>query len=287
MFKVLKLALLVLFVATASKSPALAAQKPFGLVKQEGADGVKRNYMTPRTIGSDSRFKVFSYSPNTVFRMTVPYDTSTYFEFESDEAATNFSFNNQRQRAWDVVPSQNRLYIRPVESDADSQLTVMTNKRVYFFELFAKEPETKDIFKDKDFTFYVKFYYPTAGDSDNIKRYATSILPNLNEADKYNFNYTLTGEDYMFPTKIFDDGRFVYFEFKEKGGVQPAIFSVDSSGFESIVNYRVIGPYVAVESIGARYTLRYGNDIVCVYNENLWIEEKQRTKEKKRLEWQS
>ena len=266
---------------------ANSAQKPFGLVKKDEIDGIKRNFVTPRTLGSDARFKVFSYSPNTVYRLTVPYDTSTYLEFEGDETPSSFSFNNQRQTAWDVVPAQNRLYIRPVESDADSQMTVMTNKRVYFFELFAKEPESKDIFKDKDFAFYIKFYYPTSGDSDNIKRYATSVLPDLSKPEKYNFNYTLNGEDYLFPVKIFDDGRFVYFEFKEKGGVQPAIFSVDSAGFESIVNYRVVGPYVAVESMGPRYTLRYGSDIACVYNENLWLDEKVRTKEKKRLEWKN
>lgn len=259
---------------------AFAKQQPYGLTLQEHEQDVKRRFVESRILGSDARFRTVSYKPNAVYRLVVPYDTSTYLELEQGETVSSYSFNNQKQTAWDIATVQNRVYIRPVESEANTQITLMTNKRVYFFELFAKEPETPDIFKDKDFTFYTKFNYPTSEDGEGIKKYATSALPNLDKPEEYNFNYTITGEEAIFPTKIFDDGRFTYFEFKEKGGVMPAIFTVDSTNHEAIANYRILGPYVAIETLNARFTLRYGNDIVCVYNETIWLREKEITKEK-------
>ena len=259
---------------------AIAKNEPFGLTNQVKKDGVKRRFIESRILGSDARFRVITYKPNAVYRLTIPYDTSTYMEFESGEVVSSYSFNNQRQIAWDIATVQNRMYIRPIESDADTQVTVMTNRRVYFFELFAKEPEAKDIFADKDFVFYTKFNYPSSEDAEGIKKYATSALPNLDKPESYNFNYTMTGEETIFPTKIFDDGRFTYFEFKEVGGIMPAIFTVDSTQHEALANYRIVGSYVAIESINARFTLRYGNDIVCVYNETIWAREKELSKSK-------
>ena len=37
-------------------------------------------------------------------------------------------------------------------------------------------------------------------------------------SDKYNFNYTISGDDSIAPIKVFDDGVFTYFEFKDKNG---------------------------------------------------------------------
>jgi len=259
------------------------SQQPYGLVNPKPANSVKRRFIEPRIIGSDSRFKVLPYRSNGVYRITFPYDTTTYIELENGETLTNYSFNdNLKQTAWDIATVQNRIYLRPVEDNADCQVTFMTNKRVYYFEFLAREPEmiSNDSFKNKDFTFSIKFNYPSAEDSDGIKKYATSSLPNLEKPEEYNFNYTITGEETIFPTKIFDDGRFTYFEFREKGGIIPAIFTVDSTNHESLANYRIVGPYVAVEILGSRFTLRYGNDIVCVYNESIWLKEKELVKKK-------
>ena len=85
----------------------------------------------------------------------------------------------------------------------------------------------------------------------------------------YNFNYEFTGEPSLAPIKVFDNDEFTYFQFSGKSSEVPAIFTVDSAGFESLVNFRSAGNYIIVERIAAQFTLRNGNDIVCVYNNNL------------------
>lgn len=219
----------------------------------------------PRQLGHDPRFKTFSFSPNTTYKILTVYDNPSYIEFEANEGVTTIM--NPKKTAWQLVSSGNRLFIKPEESDADTSITVMTNKRIYFFEMYAKEPEGNF---DPDYTFSFKFKYPSEEESKTIRTYAKSILPDVDQNPwKYNFSYTITGEDSLYPVKIFDDGEFTYFEF-HKNSKMPAIFSVDSNGFESIVNFRIVGEYLIVEEVSGKFTLRNGAEIVCVFNENMY-----------------
>ncbi|PIW69780.1 MAG: hypothetical protein COW08_05320, partial [Ignavibacteriales bacterium CG12_big_fil_rev_8_21_14_0_65_30_8] len=84
----------------------------------------------------------------------------------------------------------------------------------------------------------------------------------------YNFNYTISGSTTISPDRIFDDGKFTYFEYGSKSAVIPAFFLVDFEGNESLVNYRIEGKYVVIERVGTRFALRHGQDIVCTFNES-------------------
>lgn len=66
---------------------------------------------------------------------------------------------------------------------------------------------------------------------------------------------------------FFDDGEFTYFQFKDINASLPAFFKVDSERRESIINYRTVGDYVVVERVAQMFTLRNGNDVVCVFND--------------------
>ncbi|MFT4967133.1 MAG: type IV secretion system protein VirB9 [Candidatus Deianiraeaceae bacterium] len=242
------------------------AEKDFGLYKKDAKESVKRRSIKARTLGHDSRFKVFPYMENGVYEVIALYDNTTYIEFDENEIVA--SITNPKDDSWQLLPQKNKLFLKPIASNADTQFTVMTNKRMYFFEMYAKEPS--DVFDD-NYTFYYQFTYPTEEEQKTIRRYSKSLLPNLDlEPEKYNFNYTITGHSSLYPLKIFDDGEFTYFEFRDRGGVIPAIFLVDSENYESLVNFRMVGSYLVVETISPRFTLRNGSDIVCVFNETLY-----------------
>lgn len=242
------------------------AQDPtLGVYKGESKPKPSRKVVESRQLGHDSRFRVFTFAPNTVFKFTAVYDYPTYIEFESDETVS--SITNPKRGAWQLVPSGNKLFIKPLLNNADTPITLMTNKRVYFFEFFATEPSES---YDTDFAFYTKFYYPNYEESQSIRQYAKSLIPNLDKPENYNFNYTIAGEQKIYPLKVFDNGQFTYFEFRDKGGRIPAIFAVDTNNYESLINYKMIANYVVVERINDRFSLRSGQDIVCVFNENLY-----------------
>ncbi len=226
---------------------------------------LKTRSVEPRQLGREARFKVWTFQNDVVYKFTGHYLHPTYIEFEEDEDFNTIA--SPKPDAWQIIPNKNRLFLRPIKDDADTTAIVMTNKRVYFFELHAEEAESPF---SPDLTFFIKFKYPQASEAEgdaNIIRFNTANLPDLSKPERYNFNYTMAGEETIAPIKVFDDGEFTYLQFRSKNARLPAIFAVDNQGFESVVNYRVIGDYIIVETMAKQFTLRNGPDILCVFNE--------------------
>jgi len=222
----------------------------------------------PRFLGTEKKFRSFLYNPNEVYRYIGHYTYQGFIEFEQGETIGTISMGNPS--LWLFESLGNRLFLKPVGEDgSETNMTVITSKRVYHFELMAREAKS---IADKNLIFVVKFVYPDEKEK-NIVEFAKTNLsdePDLRDLSKYNFNYQYTGEKNIAPSKVFDNGQFTYFQFSNKNSEIPAIFNVDSDGFESLVNYRVSADYIIVERVGAQFTLRNGNEIVCVYNINLY-----------------
>jgi type IV secretion system protein VirB9 len=222
----------------------------------------------PRVIGREKRFRAYIYNPNDVYRYVGYYLTQSYIEFEKGESIRSISMGDTQ--AWQTVVMENKLFIKPVLNFAATNMTIMTDKRTYHFELDAYD--TSEVSED-DVLFYIKFMYPEEGDR-NIVTFSTSKkrsdLPDLRNLEMYNFDYEFSGSDNIAPVKVFDDGEFTYLEFRDNNSEIPAIFSVNSSGYETMVNYRIVENYIVVEQLSSQFTLRSGADIVCVYNNSLY-----------------
>jgi type IV secretion system protein VirB9 len=229
----------------------------------------------PRFLGTEKKFRSFLYNPNEVYRYIGHYTYQGFIEFEQGESIGTISMGNPS--LWLFESLGNRLFLKPVGEDgSETNMTVITSKRVYHFELMAREAKS---IADKNLIFVVKFVYPDEKEK-NIVEYAKTNLsdePDLRDLSKYNFNYQYTGEKSIAPSKVFDNGQFTYFQFSNKNAEIPAIFNVDADGFESLVNYRVSSDYIIVERVGAQFTLRNGSEIVCVYNINLYSSGREKT----------
>lgn len=212
----------------------------------------------------DHRVRVVIYQPDQVYKYMGHYRYETVIEFGIDEEIQTIAMGDST--AWMMNPSGHRLFLKPLEQDATTNMTLITNKHTYLFELHAQE--TDDI-ADKNMMFVMRFIYPDSGSGQSVSQYLDSVpAPDLdNDPDKYNFNYTISGEDEVAPIRIFDDGEFTYFQFRDKNAEIPAFFIVDREGNEELVNYRTRGDYIVLERVASRLTLRHGNDIVCVFNE--------------------
>lgn len=219
----------------------------------------------PQQVGYNSSSQTFIYVPEAIYEVTFFYEYVASIEFEDDEAVSKIIAPPEQLLLWQMQPLMNRLYVRPIASNANIFLNIITNKREYKLKFLAEEP-IRGKFEPR-YTNAYKFHYPNYDDAQNIKTYTHSLLPDIDQnPGKYNFNYTITGEDTFYPVKVFDNGEFTFFEFPKHAAL-PAIFSVDSSNFESIINYKIEGPYIVIEEVGARFSLRNGGDVVCVFNE--------------------
>ena len=215
----------------------------------------------------DSRIRVMVYNPNDVFKFTGYYGYQASIEFAKTEQVVSISMGDTT--AWQVVPAGYRVFIKPMELEATTNMTLITDKRTYFFELYAEE--TKDI-RDPGMVFNVKFIYPDEQqEEDHVQTFSgRSSGPDLNRPENLNFLYSISGNEEIAPIKIFDDGEFTYLQFRDKNNEIPAILAVDDELRESMVNFRldpVDNNLVVVEQVFKKLTLRAGKKIVCIFNE--------------------
>ena len=219
-----------------------------------------------RPTPGDSRIRIMVYNPNDVFKFTGYYGYQASIELAQEEEVVSISMGDTT--AWQIVPSGHRIFIKPMEHDATTNMTLITNKRTYFFELYAEE--TEDI-RDPDMVFNVRFIYPDEEEDEHLKSYTSSTSgPDLSHPEKYNFNYSISGHEEIAPIKIFDDGEFTYLQFRDKNAELPALFAVDDTLRESMVNFR-ISPgnpnLVIIEQVFKKLSVRNGKKIVCIFNE--------------------
>lgn len=230
-------------VTVASAEPALALQDP-------------------KPIATDRRIRTIVYNENEIFKYIGHYDYQSVIEFEANEEILTVSMGNSL--TWQVVPAGNRMFVKPVAQDALTNMTVVTNKRTYHFEMHAEEPSG---INDPNLVFVLRFIYGR-GAGISVSNIIDSVPDPMLEPEKYNFNYALTGSEDIAPIRIFDDGEFTYFEFRDKNAEIPAFFLVYGDGSESIINFRTRGNYIVVERVAAQFTLRHGEDVVCIFNQN-------------------
>lgn len=214
---------------------------------------------SPRGAGSDPRIRVMSYNPNEVFKYVGYYSYQSSIELEEGEAVETISMGDTG--SWQITPIGRRIFLKPIGLDATTNMTLITNKRIYLFELHAREASS---INDPGLSFVVKFLYPST--SLNTRAISASDPDLKKDASAHNFRYSMSGSSKIEPIKVFDDGIFTYFEFPPHTPL-PAFFEVDRENKEHLLNYQVSSKYVIVESVASRFTLRYGADVLCVFNE--------------------
>ena len=225
---------------------------------------------SPRPTATDERVKIVTYDPNNVVQITVHVGYTTTIEYEPNEFVMAANISCGDPIAWELTPFRNFMVVKPKVVKSTTNCTVITNRRVYLYELRTRTTQNP---RDKRMTFFLRYNYPlmnqyVATRNNRIMMEKEREKTNEIDRDKVKatelyFGYHSSGDMALAPIQVFDDGRFTYFKFREKGDF-PAIFSVDPKRNESIVNFRIENDYVVVEQLASRFTLRRGEQVVSI-----------------------
>jgi type IV secretion system protein VirB9 len=217
-----KRTLLVLSIAAAFASPALAQAQP-----------------------ADPHIRTFAYSPDRVQRLTGFMGFQTMLEFGPDERIENVSIGDAM--GWQVTPNKraNLLFLKPVDRAPATNMTVVTDRRRYVFELAVAPAKTPTA----DAAYVVRFRYPEAAP-------VAVVAPPVKPAPvARNTAYSLRGATTLQPSTVFDDGASTYFAWPEQADL-PAIFVVGVDGIEGLANAVVKDGYLVVDQLAPRFVLR-------------------------------
>ena len=125
------------------------------LVTNAKASRVTDDYTDDLAITTDNRIKTYVYNPNEVYLLVLHYGFQSQIEFAKNEEIQNIVMGDSY--VWKINPLENRLFIRPLEKNSRTNLTIITNKRTYQFDIVSKELEEG---YEKDLVYLIKFYYP-------------------------------------------------------------------------------------------------------------------------------
>jgi type IV secretion system protein VirB9 len=207
---------------------------------------------------ADPRIRTLFYDPNRVVRLDAVLGYEMMVQFAPDERIENVAIGEGS--TWQVTPNKeaNLLFIKPMDHAAHTNMTVVTDRRAYLFELTARDVLGVGA---QPMTYVLRFAYPPPP-----VMATPAPPPKPAPPERRNTAYAYTGARDLVPSAVFDDGRFTYFQWPPSAAT-PAVFVVGADGQESLAEYSHRDGFQVVEQLAPRFRLRDGKKVTTVVNE--------------------
>lgn len=214
----------------------------------------------------DSRIKTYIYNPNEVFPVILHYGYHNHIDFPKNEFITNVIVGNRAD--WDITNNGNRIFLQTYSRSAHTNMTVITNKRTYEFDLIAKG-ELQET--DYDLAYAIRFYYPEEAKVVDAKYDENESPVTMEISDlvkgKINANYVYKGDPDLTPIVAFNDDRHTYLKFKNN--ITPKVETYSKNGAKKEVKVFSYNGYIIINNIFSKIRLSYNKKVVNLYNKGV------------------
>lgn len=218
---------------------------------------------TAAAAAGDSRIRTLAYNADQIVRVLGRPGIQSTIEFAADERIENVAVGDSS--AWQITPNRRAslLFVKPLVARSHTNMTVITDRRTYMFDLIAEG-------KTGPAVYALKFSYPNEKVvQEPVKAVqqtaAAEVQPAATlAADKLHFDWKTKGNGKLLPKRVFDDGSSLYLVWGKETPL-PAILTVSEDRREGPVNYRMSGEYIVVSPIPANLMLRYGSKYALLW----------------------
>lgn len=195
--------------------------------------------VTPRPGPGDPHVQSVVYDPEQVVSLQVAPGFALTVEFSPDERVENVAVGNSA--AWQVTLNRraDHLFVKPALDATATNLTVLTDVRLYLFNLVPAYGLNDGL------PYSVRFTYPGIDRAPDMAVEPARAL------------YTLSGNKALRPSSISDDGQFTAIVWPQEA-TMPAVYFVDAHGEEAIVNGTVRDGAYMIEGVASRLVFRLG-----------------------------
>lgn len=206
---------------------------------------------SPRPGLTDPHIQTAFWNPDQVVRLKGRFGIQTMIEFGDAERIENVAIGDAL--GWQVTPNKraNKLFVKPVNPRAVTNMTVVTDRRTYSFAL--------SVGAAREVTpWTLRFRYPEPVVVVAVAAPVAAVAPAV-----LNHDYTAVGVRDLLPTEVYDDGRQTWFGWPANVAT-PAIFAVAADGHEELINYVVRDGMTVVQQTAGRFVIRSGKAVATV-----------------------
>lgn len=238
---------------------------------------------------TDTRIKTFVYNPNEIFQVKFLVGYQSIIELQQNEDVELISFGDSGPFSTPRIIGR-RIFLKVNEPGIKTNMTIITDKRTYLLEIMSNEDDGDT---DDRITYILRFFYPDISvDTPPSQAKIAQIKLNSNvfaqanntnnlqeknafaSIGKTNTDYSYSGKNKkLIPIVIFDNGKRTYFKFNDLDKNNLPIISYleltkDKTSFqETPLMVRQSSDYLYVDSVEKQFTIRQGQDVVCIFNE--------------------
>lgn len=224
----------------------------------------------------DSRLVTLVYDEAAVVTVRGKVKVQTTIQFAPDELIENVAIGDSA--AWQVQPNkaQTHLFVKPLAQNAKTNMTVVTDKRTYLFDLVSN-PRAIPVY-------VMRFRYPELERRLEQERLAAEALLEqqrqeansvelaaaedpyaVQDPEKLNWAWEGKGSPALLPSRIFDNGEAVFLTWPEGTSV-PAILVTNEDGDEGPVNFIPRGDTLVLDMVPSKIILRLGEEEATLTN---------------------
>lgn len=214
----------------------------------------------------DPRLIERMYDPAEVVTIQGRTKVQATIRFGEDETIENVAIGDSE--AWQVTPNKRAdlLFVKPLTPTARTNMTVVTSKRTYLFDLVAS-PRAAPVY-------VLSFAYPEppesakpapAGEANPVEMAAATDPYAVVDPAQLNFAWAADGSAELLPTRTYDDGDATFLTWPA-GRPVPAILVKNHEGTEGPVNFTVRGDTIVVQGVPREIVLRSGEDSAVLTN---------------------
>jgi len=220
---------------------------------------------TAASAAADNRIRSMPYDPDKIVQVLGRTGIQSTIQFDGDERIQNVAVGDSSK--WQVTPNHGAtlLFVKPLAARVRTNMTVVTDRRTYMFDLVAGDKFSTPVYA-------LKFSYP------NEKPASPAVKPNQQAqqaaapvqqtptmtAEKLHFDWQSKGERKLIPGRVFDDGTSVYLSWNRETPL-PAILTMSDDRKEGPLSYRMSGDYIVVSPIPQNMVIRYDNRMAMLW----------------------
>jgi type IV secretion system protein VirB9 len=220
---------------------------------------------------SDPRLITVPWRDNAVLRLNGRSGVEATVILASDELIENVAIGDAN--AWQVTPNRraNMLFLKPLGPRARTNLTVVTNRHTYFFDLVA-QPGAPAVYglrlayPDEPTKPAPSAPPPPLTSEEAALAHGPAVAPPVDPAT-LDTGFTVHGAHELLPARVFADGQATYIAWP-KGVTLPAVLGRSNLGVEGPINYAMHDDMIVVDGTPDTIVLRSGKLIATIEHQH-------------------